>query len=146
MIHGDMKITTSVGLGFPTYFGNNKTWTNRDSMIYGASGTNYAPCISTYVNFYPYTGRNIHLGGTFGIGIPVQNEGTSALNFFIGGSAVLGTNSKVVLHGGMAIGQLNVLGSGLKEGDRLSDAVVVPATKKTFKPGAFFGISFALNK
>lgn len=145
-IHGDMKISTSIGLGFPSYFDKNKSYSNRDSMIYGTAGNNYAPCIATYINFYPYSGRNVHWGGTFGVGIPVQNEGTSSMNFFLGGSAVLGTSSKVVIHGGLAIGQLTVLTNGQKEGDKLSDASVLPTTKKSFQPGAFFGISFALNK
>lgn len=146
LIRGDMKISTSVGLGFPTYFNKNQTYSNRDSMIYGVSGNNYAPCISTYINFYPYSGRNIHWGGTFGVGIPVQNEGTSALNFFLGGSAVLGSSSKVVIHGGLAIGQLNLLSAGQKTGDNLGDKITTPVTKKSFVPGAFFGISFALSK
>jgi len=146
LIHGDMKVTTSVGLGFPTYGNQNKTWSNRDSFIRGTSGSNLAPCISTYINFYPYSGKNIQWGGTFGVGIPVQNEGTSALNFLLGGSAVLGSNSKVVIHAGFAIGQLNVLSAGQKEGDRLRDGISSPTTKKSFVPGAFFGISFALNK
>jgi hypothetical protein len=146
LVKGDVKITTSVGLGFPSYFDKNKTWSNKDSIITGTAGNNLAPCISTYINFYPYSGRNVHWGGTFGIGIPVQSEGTSTLNFFLGGSAVLGSNSKVVIHAGLAIGQLNVLGGGQKEGDKLKDGSELPTTKKTFQPGAFFGISFALNK
>lgn len=145
-IRGDVKIVTSVGVGFPTYFAQNKSWTNRDSMIYGASGNNFSPCVSTFISFYPYTGKNLHAGGTFGIGVPVQNGGNTALNFFLGGSAVIGANSKVVLHGGFAVGQLNVLAAGQKEGDLLGDKTTMPLTTKTFKPGGFIGISFALNK
>ncbi len=146
LVRGEMKISSSVGLGFPTYFNKNQTYANRDSIISSVSGNNYAPCIATYINFYPYYGKNIHWGGTFGIGIPVQNEGTSSMNFFLGGSAVIGSSSKVVLHGGLAVGQLSMLSNGQKVGDNLGDKFTAPSTKKSFTTGAFFGISFALNK
>ncbi|MBK8146374.1 MAG: hypothetical protein IPK62_15995 [Bacteroidetes bacterium] len=146
LVRGDMKINTGVGLGFPTYFNKNQTYSNRDSIITSTPGNNYAPCISTFISFYPYSGKNVHWGGCFGVGIPVQNEGTSNLNFFLGGSAVLGSNSKVGIHAGLAIGQLDILNNGQKTGDNLGDIYALPATKRQFSTGAFFGISFALNK
>lgn len=146
MVQGDMKITTSVGLGFPTYFKDNVEFSNRDSLITSTVGNNYSPCIATFLNFYPYSGKNVHWGGTFGVGIPVQSGGTSNLNFFLGGSAVLGNTSKVAIHGGLAIGQLPALSDGKKVGDNMGDDFTIPETKKEFKTGAFFGISFALGK
>ncbi|MBL7810975.1 MAG: hypothetical protein JNL57_02025 [Bacteroidetes bacterium] len=146
MVRGDMKINTSIGLGFPTYFGNNKIYSNRDSVITGTPGNNFSPCISTFVNFYPYVGHNAHLGGSFGVGLPVQSEGTSSLNFFLGGSAILGAANKVVINAGLAVGQLPGLSKGLKIGDKLANDYVEPTTQKTFKTGAFFGISFAIGK
>lgn len=146
LVAGDMKINTGVGLGFPTYFDKNQTYSNRDSIITSTPGNNYSPTIATYISFYPYSGKNVHYGGCFGVGIPVQSQGTSNLNFFLGGSAVLGSNSKVGIHAGLAIGQLDLLGNGQKVGDNLGDAYASPTTKRQFSTGAFFGISFALNK
>lgn len=146
LVQGDMKITTSIGLGFPTYFSKNQEFSNRDSLISSSAGNNYSPCISTFINFYPFSGRNIHWGGTFGVGIPVQSGGTSNLNFFLGGSAVLGGASKVAINGGLAIGQLPSLIAGQKVGDNLGDKITTPEVKKVFMPGAFFGISFSLGK
>ncbi|MBS3913022.1 MAG: hypothetical protein KG003_00835 [Bacteroidetes bacterium] len=145
-VQGDMKITTSVGIGFPTYFDKNQSYSNRDSLIYGTAGNNYAPCISTFLNFYPYAGKNVHWGGCFGVGIPVQSEGTSNLNFFLGGSALFGSSSKVGIHAGLAVGQLSLLTNGQKVGDNLGDDSTGPDTKKAFTTGGFFGISFALSK
>lgn len=145
LVSGDMKINTGVGLGFPTYFSKNQTYSNRDSIITSTAGNNYAPTISTFISFYPYSGKNVQYGGCFGVGIPVQSQGTSNLNFYLGGSAVLGSNSKVGLHAGLAIGQLDLLSNGQKTGDNLGDAYVMPSTKRQFSTGAFFGISFALN-
>lgn len=146
LVEGDIKITTSVGLGFPSYGKNNVTYSNRDSLVSSTAGSNFSPCISTFLNFYPYSGKNVHWGGSFGVGIPVQNEGVSALNFFLGGSCVLGAGSRVVINGGLAIGQLTLLDNGLKVNDNLGDEFTLPATKKGFKPGGFFGISFAISK
>ena len=80
------------------------------------------------------------------MGIPVQSEGTSNMNFFVGGSAVLGTNSKVGIHAGLAIGQLDFLANGQKVGDNLGDIYATPNVKRQFTTGAFFGLSFALNR
>lgn len=145
IVRGDVKISSSVGLGFPTYFKANQTFSNPDTMIRSVAGNNFAPCISTFINFYPYQGRNAHWGGTFGVGVPVQGDNTGNLNFFLGLSSVLGSNSKVVLNAGLAIGQNQVLDKGQKVGDKLP-MNIDPTTKKAFKTGAFFGISFALSK
>lgn len=145
IVRGDIKISTSVGLGFPTYFKANQTFTNPDTMITSVAGNNFSPCLATYINFYPYQGRNAHWGGTFGVGIPVQGDNTGNLNFFLGVSSILGANSKVVLNAGLAVGQNQVLDKGQKVGDKLPYNTD-PATKKAFKTGAFFGISFAISK
>jgi hypothetical protein len=145
-VQGDMKISTSVGLGFPTYFDKNQSFSNRDSIISTTPGNNYSPCVSTFISFYPYAGKNLHWGGCFGVGIPVQSEGTSNLNFFLGGSAILGSASKVGLHAGLAIGQLSSLTNGQRIGDNIGDEITPPETKKAFTTGAFFGISFSLGK
>jgi hypothetical protein len=145
IVRGDMKFTTSIGLGFPTYFKHNQNFTNPDTMIRSVAGNNFSPCVASYINFYPYRGRNAHIGGSFGIGIPVQGENTGNMNFFLGLSSVLGANSKVVINAGVAIGQVNVLNNGQRVGDILPYKED-PSTSKAFKMGGFFGISFALNK
>lgn len=144
IVKGDIKVATSVGLGFPSYFNQNKTYSNPDTVIRATDGSNFAPTISTFINFYPYQGKNMHIGGTFGVGVPVQGDNSGNINFFLGLSSVLGANSKVVINGGMALGQLQVLDNGQKTGDKLP-LNMVPTTKKVFRPGVFFGVSFALG-
>lgn len=145
IVRGDIKVSTSVGLGFPTFFSQNQTFSNPDSVIRATAGSNFAPTISTFINFYPYQGKNFHIGGTFGVGVPVQGDNSGNMNFFLGLSSVLGASSKVVINGGLALGQLQVLDNGQKTGDKLP-LNMVPTTKKVFKPGMFFGVSFALGK
>lgn len=143
-VKGDIKINTSVGLGFPSYFNHNQLYTNKDSIITSSSGNNFAPTIGTFVNFYPYTARNVQYGGTFGVGIPLDKEGTGSINFFLGGSMIMGNANKVVLSGGVALGQLRVLDKNLKPGDKLQSQFEQIPLRNGFKPGAFLALSFQI--
>lgn len=142
-VAGDMKISTSIGLGFPTYFGANKDYSNRDSVITSSPGSNYTPHLTTMLSFYPYNGRNASFGGSFGVGVPLEDE--KATNFFIGLSSILGANNKVVISGGLCIGKANVLQRGYKDGDKLTSADAIIPVERKYKTGAFFSVSFALG-
>jgi hypothetical protein len=142
---GDIKINSSVGLTFPSYFDKNVNYENRDSVITSSPGSNFSPMLGTFLNFYPYTGRNNHLGGSFGVGVPINQGGLSGLHFMLGLSSIMGNTNKVVLSGGLSIGQLDVLDFGFKAGDRLSDDRSTVPLKKQYQTGAYFALSFAIG-
>lgn len=144
IVRGDLKINTSVGLGFPN-FGTNQEFVNRDSVITAQSGSSYAPNLAAYVNFFPYTGRVANFGGSFGIGVPL-NDKTRSVNMMLGGMALLGTDNRVALHAGVTLGQVSVLDQGYTEGDKLLTANQEVPLRNNWEWGTFVGISFSLQR
>lgn len=139
----DLKFTTSVGFGFP-YFTNNVGYINRDSVITTQQGNNFSPNLSAFLNFYPYSGRNVNFGGTFGVGVPLTDQ-TRTVNMFIGVSTVFGTDNRIAIHAGAAVGQVKSLDQGYKVNDMLPTATTDVPTRNTWDIGGFFGISFKLS-
>ncbi|MGB0850543.1 MAG: hypothetical protein ACPGTP_04805 [Bacteroidia bacterium] len=141
-VKGDLKINSSVGLSFP-FYANNVSYINKDSVITEVDGENYTPNISAYINFYPYSGKIGQLGGTFGVGVPISSTSRN-FNFLFGGSAILGTKNKVVLHAGATLGQVKKLDNALVTGDYLQNSYDEVPTISSYNWGGFVGISFSI--
>lgn len=144
IVKGDMKVTTSVGLGFPR-FETSDEYINRDSFIVSQTGSKSAPNLAAYVNFYPYTGRSFHLGGTFGVGVPLQAE-TRTVNMFMGLSTLFGSSGRVALHGGFSLGQVQHLGEGYEVGDKLLSPSQDVPVRNVWEWGTFIGVSFNIGQ
>ena len=143
-VRGGIKIEPSVGISFTTFGDHSKDfYALGDSVIASEDGQNFAPNISGFINFYPYTGRSISFGGTFGIGVPVSG-GKFKPNFLLGGALVLGNKYRIMLNGGMSIGPVDKLAEGQQLGQELMPFQEIK-TKSTYKVGAFAGISFTLG-
>lgn len=141
-VKNDVKINSSVGLAFPSYR-NNSDFINKDGVITSVSGNNFTPNMAAFMNFYPYSGRNANLGGTFGLGFPLGND-VRNLNVMMGFSGILGSTNKVVLHAGASLGQVNQLDQGFKVGDTLPDIDDEVPVKQAYQWGVFAGISFSI--
>lgn len=141
-VKGDMKINSSIGLGFP-YFVNNESFVNRDSVITSQEGNNYSPNFAAYMNFYPYSGKMANLGGTFGVGLPLTSENRT-INMFMGLSALFGSENRIALHAGATLGQMKVLDQGYLVNDKLLSATQEVPLRNVWQWGAFAGISFSL--
>lgn len=141
-VKGDMKLNTSLGLAFPGFM-NNDEFINKDSIIMQTSGDNYTPNIAAYLNFYPYSGRNVTLGGTFGVGVPISSDNRN-FNFLFGSSILLGSEGKVAFHFGATLGQVNVLDRGFEVGENLGSNLLDVPTRTAYNWGWFAGISFSL--
>ena len=144
VVRGGVKVNTSVGMAFPGYKTTNE-YTNRNDTIRVQPGSKYAPNIGAFVNFYPYTGRTLQLGGTFGVGVPLQAEQRD-MNMFMGLSALLGCDSRVALHGGFSLGQVKKLDGGFNAGDSYVSSDLLVPTRNVWEWGSFVGISFNISK
>ncbi|MBO6516137.1 MAG: hypothetical protein JJ975_06275 [Bacteroidia bacterium] len=144
VVKGDMKVTTSIGLAFPR-FETSDDFINKDSFIVSQPGGKYSPNLAAYVNFYPYTGRTVNLGGTFGVGVPLQSENRN-VNMFMGLTALFGSDSRVSLHGGFSLGQVKQLGEGYEVGDKLLSTSQEVPIRNIWEWGSFVGISFNISK
>ena len=143
-VKGGLKISSSVGLAFP-YYADNSNFINRDSVITAVDGNNYTPNISALLNFYPYNGKNVQIGGTFGVGVPMSSDSKN-FNFLMGMSTVFGQENQVVLSLGPTLGQVNQLDQGYQVGDNLGDLTREVPTRKAYQWGAFVGVSFTITK
>jgi hypothetical protein len=143
VVKGDLKVNTSIGVAFP-YYEDNTNFINKDSIIVGQSGNNYAPNITAFMNFYPYNGKLAQFGGTFGLGIPITEENRN-MNVFLGASGLFGSKNRIVLNLGASLGQVNKLDDGNLEGDKLLSNTQEVPIRKVWQWGAFIGISFALS-
>jgi hypothetical protein len=143
-VRGDMKVTTSIGLAFPRYE-TTDDYINRDSFIVSQPGSKSSPNLGGYVNFYPYTGRTVNLGGTFGVGVPLQDENRN-VNMYMGLTMLFGSESRVSLHGGASLGQVKKLGEGYAVGDQLLSSTQVVPVRNVWEWGTFIGISFNITK
>lgn len=143
-VRGDLKISSSIGLAFP-YYADNMEFINKDSLITSIDGNNFTPNISAYLNFYPYSARNVQFGGTFGVGIPISDDSKN-FNFLLGVSTIFGSDNRMVLSFGTTLGQVNKVDQGFAEGDNLGDLITEVPMRKAYQVGGFVGISFALTQ
>ncbi|MCP4120207.1 MAG: hypothetical protein GY751_00450 [Bacteroidetes bacterium] len=142
-VSGGLKITPSVGITFPSYLNNSKDYyAQGDTLIVETKGDNYTPNITAFVNFYPYTGRAVNFGGTFGVGIPLK--GSISPSFMLGGALILGSKYSITITGGMATGPVTRLERGMEPGMEipLYDDI---ETRTKYAVGFYTGISFTLG-
>ena len=142
-VSGGLKITPSVGITFPSYLNSSKDYyAQGDTLIIQTKGDNYTPNITAFVNFYPYTGRAVNFGGTFGVGIPVK--GSIAPSFMLGGALILGNEYRITITGGMSTGPVTRLERGLEVGQEISPFSDLE-TRSKYAVGFYTGISFTLG-
>lgn len=142
-VSGGLKITPSVGITFPSYLKSSKDYyAQGDTLIVETQGDNFTPNITAFVNFYPYTGKAVNFGGTFGVGIPLK--GSISPSFMLGGALVLGSKYSITVTGGMATGPVTRLVRGTEPGMEISPFDDIE-TRTKYAVGFYTGISFTLG-
>jgi hypothetical protein len=143
-VSGGFKITPSIGISFPTYFDKAKDYYARgDTTIVETDGDNFIPNISAFVNFYPYTGKAVNIGGSFGIGIPIKGA-TISPSFMLGPSIMLGNKYSIALSTGLSIGPIKKLENGFEVGQNLEIFQELKTTTK-YAVGLYSSISFTIG-
>jgi hypothetical protein len=143
-VTGDLKINSSFGFGFP-YFKENSNYINKDSIIHAQPGDNYSPNVSAYINFYRYSGSNVNLGGSIGVGIPLTDKSRN-VNIFLGLTSLMGTSNRIAIHAGATIGQVKSLDQGFVVGEKLLSNTQEVPMRNIWEVGGFVGISFAFKQ
>lgn len=143
-VSGGMKISPSVGVAFPSYLDAAKEYfAVGDTLVSEADASNFIPNIAAFVNFYPYTGRAVNIGGSFGIGIPLSG-GIVAPSFMLGPSLVLGNKYRIMVSGGAAFGPVERLDNGF-EIDQILNPFQELKTKTKYAVGFYTSISFTVG-
>lgn len=143
---GGFKINTGVALTMNN-FGNKSLdfYITEDGIIGADTNNYYTPNLSTMINFYVYSSKNIKVGGTFGLSIPISGDNNiKGVNYLFGPSIYFGGTNSLSISGGIAYGPIKRLTNGLKVGQTTSFRSVDNFTKTVYDFGYFFGISFSL--
>lgn len=147
-VYGGLQVSAGLGLSFGQFFNKPQSFFVRDSLIQGKEKDAFTPFLSSYVHFYPLTRREVSLGGSFGIGIPIGSSGNGggieAITFMLGPSLVLGRSNRIVLSGGLTGGKVSRLASGYAIGDRFEAQPDLLKTESVYQLGYSLGVSFNL--
>ena len=139
---GGLKINASVGLSFGQFFEAPKSYFVRDSTILSQNEDSFVPVLTSFLHFYPHTPKQVAVGGSFGIGLPVfNNNGGQSISFFLGPSLFLGGAQRAVLTGGIMGGRVSVLSNGYEEGDVLEPFLFEVPVSMKYRLGYFLGLS-----
>lgn len=143
---GGFKINTGIALTVNNFGDSSQDFYIAEDGTIGADSNNhFTPNLSTMINFYPYTGKNFNIGGTFGLSIPISGDNNAkGVNFLLGPSMHFGSKSRLSVSGGLAYGPVKKLTNGLEVGDSTTFGSVDNFTKNVYDFGYFFGISFSL--
>lgn len=141
--YGGLKINTSMGLTFNS-FGNNSSeyYLDANDKIIEDKNNFFVPSLATQINFYPYLFKNVNIGGTFGLSIPVSDE-NMGINYMFGLSTFLGSYDRLNLSGGIIYGAVDRLKSELTVGE-ITTTSSDDLTRKIYDFGFYLGISFNL--
>jgi|GEM_PF-4689777 len=146
-VYGDLKINASVGINFGGLFSPVKSYTVRDSVIYGQKEDSFQPMISSNLHFYRQGPNALSVGGTLGIGLPIGSDtGFQSVNFFLGPSLFFGHSERIVLNMGIMGGKTRRLSEGYSEGDYFDNETVALPLHYPYELGYFIGLSFNLSR
>lgn len=141
---GGFKINSGIALTMNNFESSSSDfYLNEEGVILGSANDYFIPNLSTMINFYPIISESFNLGGSFGLSIPISNN-VSGVNFLLGPSIFLGSESRLSLSGGVAYGPVDRLTHGLRIGEQTSFNSLEPYTKTVYDLGYFFGISFSI--
>ena len=141
---GGFKINTGIALTMNNFEGTSRDYyIDSEGQISATANDYFVPNLSTMINFYPVISENFNLGGSFGLSIPISSN-VNGVNFLLGPSVFLGSDSRLSLSGGVAYGPVERLSNGLGEGSNTTLTSLDAFTENVYDLGYFFGISFSL--
>jgi hypothetical protein len=140
---GGLRINSSAGLSFVSYFGGQSSYLNNAGTVAEVKGDMFTPAISTMFHFYRQSYRPFTVGGSFGISVPT--EGEKDFIYMTGLSGIIGKSQRVIINVGAFGGRVNRLSDGLKNGDALISEFSEVPVKKVFDFGLYMGLTFNIN-
>lgn len=144
-VYGGLQINASVGLSFGQFFERPLQYFVRDSLIQSSKLDAFTPYLTSFVHFYTQHRGNVSVGGSFGVGIPLDNGGgLEAITFFLGPSLMLGRNERIVLSAGLLGGRTTQLSGGFSVGDPFEADASLLQTASRYNLGYFMSLSFNL--
>lgn len=144
-VTGTWKISGGVGLCFGSFGKAQEKYTVSDNRIIADKMDEFIPVVASFAHFYKTSEKNLNLGGTFGIGLPlIGGDNIQSASFFIGPTALIGKNQRLLLSAGFMGAKTEQLSSAYNVGDSFTNAPELLPKTSSYKVGFFVGLSFAV--
>lgn len=140
---GGLRINSSAGMSFASYFNGQSTFFNDKGTIGEEAGDLFIPTLTTMFHFYRQTYKPFTLGGSFGLSVPV--EGEKEFIYMTGLSGIVGKSQRIIFNVGAFGGRINRLNQGLSVGDVLDSEYSEVPLKKVFNFGVYMGLTFNIS-
>lgn len=140
---GGLRVNSSAGLSFISYFNGQSTYFNDGGYIGEEAGDLFLPSLTTMFHFYRQTYKPFTLGGSFGLSVPV--EGEKQFIYMGGVSGIIGKTQRVIVNVGGFGGRISRLDQGLRVGDELNSIYSEVPVKSVFDFGFYVGLTFNIS-
>jgi hypothetical protein len=142
-VDGGWKVSGGLGLAFGVLREQAYAYSVVNSVIQQDELDDFVPMVVSFAHVYRRSPSNYTIGGSFGIGIPVQGGSSiQGLSFFLGPTMVLGKQQKFLLTAGIMGAGVERLGQGFKAGDTFDSIANTLPTNRKYEFGYFIGISY----
>ena len=144
-VNGGWKITGGLGMAFGAMFHDAYDYSVVNDVIKEDKQGDFFPSVVSFAHLHKMTNSNTSIGGSFGVGFPLQS-GTflQSLSFFLGPTVIFGKNQKFLLTGGLMGSKVNRLSGGFGAGDYFEGSSDTLPTKSVYELGYFMAISYNL--
>lgn len=142
-VSGAWKISGGVGLCFGALQNERYKYSLRDQTIVADELDQFVPIVSSFMHFYKTSPRNINLGGSFGVGLPVLGGSSlQSASFFLGPTIIIGQSNRFLITVGAMGAKAERLTKGFSPGDQFPFFEDALPTNSRYELGYFLGLSF----
>lgn len=137
------KVSGSLGLSFGKMAKKTFEYNIVNDAIVQDELDDFFPSIVSFAHISRKSLKNIQLGGSFGIGFPLQKGGgLESLAFFGGPTLFLGKKQKFLISAGLMGAKVQRLSAGFRPGDAFDGSVNILPVRSLYELGYFIGISY----
>lgn len=140
---GGLRVNSSAGLSFISYFDGQSTYFNDGGYIGEEAGDLFLPSLTTMFHFYRQSYKPFTLGGSFGLSVPI--EGEKQFIYMAGLSGIIGKTQRVIVNVGAFGGKISRLDQGLRVGDELQSIYSEVPVRSVFDFGLYVGLTFNIS-
>lgn len=141
------KVSGSLGIAFGSMSKKTYEYSIVNDAIVQDELDDFFPSIVSFPHISRRSLKNVQLGGSFGIGFPLQKGGgLESLAFFGGPTLVLGKKQKFLISAGLMGVKAQRLSAGFRPGDKFDGSVNILPVRSPYELGYFVGISYDLIK
>lgn len=141
--YGGFKVNASVGAAFASLLQPTERFFVKEGEIRTSPFNPLLPSLASFLHFYTLGKRNLSLGGSFGVGLPLWDSGErQSTAFFLGPSLFIGKRERLALTAGVMSARIMQLDEGYAAGDVFDGGKDDLPVFSVYRLGVFLGLSF----